>query len=465
LRRLLSIALLLTIPVCVVGQTTNKRYQQRLVQVSFVPGVGFNGIHSGWYINKYSLNLFSGFSAANRYLEISLISSLNTQYATGIQLAGIANVVGSNTFLNMTRGEERAEIREGFESNMTGIQFAGLLNVVRDNMSGWQMTGGVNFVNRGHRGWQLAGLSNMVGSYNIGVQMAGIYNVALKSSSGIQMAIFSNLTNGEMQGLQLSLLNKAWRISGKQSEPPTKLTGWQVGLVNISRKMHGLQVGLINKAKQMRGTQIGIINFFSTAPNKKHGKNGTPIGLLNFGSSGGHQRAYTTETFAYNFEITTGNCYNCTKTQSGMPLTGDFKIMNQNALIFTYNPETLRGTNDPQWALGYGFEKVKYNKKSMSPTDTRNEKKFISYGVKFLHVNYSSKLESRLSLLTTIDIEYGHIVRSKLFTFYFYGGISANAYAYDEVRKIAPENISHTRHMDQFQYDLWPGYELGVHLR
>lgn len=446
------------------AQFKKKGYRHKLIQISLVPGASTNGLHSGWYVNKYSLNILSGFSAANRYFELSVISSLNTQYATGIQLAGIANVIGSNTFLNMTVGEEREQIKEGFESNMTGIQFAGLLNIVRDNMDGWQVTGGINFVNRGIRGWQVAGIANMVGSYNLGVQMAGIYNVALKSSSGIQLALFSNITNGQMQGLQVSLLNKAWTIKGKGSAPPTKLTGWQIGLVNLASKMHGLQIGIINRARQMRGTQIGLINFFSTAPNKEHGKNGTPVGLLNFGSKGAHKRASVNETFLYNFEITSGNCYNCTKTESEMPLAGSYKIMNQNALIFTYNPSFTREGPGPQWAVGYGFEKVKYNKNSMSPLDPKNESKFISYGIRFLHVNMDDDLTHHLSLLAKINLSYGRIIRNKIFTFYIYGGITANAYTYDDTDGIAPENFSYTNATKRFNYDLWPGYELGIHL-
>lgn len=348
---------------------------------------------------------------------------------------------------------------------MTGIQLAGLLNLVRDNVSGIQVTGGINCVHKGSRGLQLAGVSNMVGTYNLGFQIATLYNVALRSSSGVQLSLLSNLTNGEMQGLQISLLNKAWFIKGKNSDPPSKITGWQIGLVNLSSKMNGLQIGLVNRARKMRGTQIGLINFYSTAPNKTHGKNGTPIGLLNFGSAGGHQRAYTTETFFYNVEFTTGNCYNCTKTKSGMPLTGSYQVMNQNALIFSYNPATIRSDSDPQWAIGYGFEKVKYNKNSMSAEDPNNAKKFISYGISFKHVSFDDEIADHLNLLTTLDLEYGQKIKNKVFTFYLYGGISANAFITNKSAAIAPEKISYNITSAGVNYDFWPGYEVGIHLR
>lgn len=439
----------------------NNRYQERFFQISVVPGLGLNGMHSAWYLNKFSLNIFSGYSAANRYFQLSGISSTATQYATGIQIAGIANVVGSNSFINLSLGEERKQMREGFKSNMTGIQFAGIINLVRNDMSGIQLTGAINFVHGSNRGFQLAGISNMVGEDHVGMQIAGLYNVALRNSTGTQISLLSNLTNGAMYGLQLSLFNKAWRINGKQSDPPSKVTGWQIGLVNLASKMNGVQIGLINRARQMRGTQIGLINFFSTAPNKKHGNNGTPIGLINIGNKGAHNRLYSTETFIYNFELTTGNCFNCTKTRSEMPLNNKFKIMNQNALIIAYNSPVFKGANDPEWAIGYGFEKVHYNKNSMGEADMKNERYFFSYGLKLLHLNYEKKIENALSLLTTLDLEFGYKIRNKIMTFYLFGGVSANGYFNNSKRAPEPETLVLESNS---QMSFWPGYEFGIHL-
>lgn len=439
---------------------SNKRFIKRKASLSLAPGISTNGMHSGWYINNFSFGLTSTLAAANRYFQFSGISSLNLQYATGIQLAGIANVVGSNTFINMTIGEEREQMRDGFESNMTGIQLAGLINLIRNNFSGWQTAGAINFVHDSSKGLQIAGIANMVGKDMLGIQLAGLYNVALQSSSGIQIALGSNLSNGTMRGVQLAMLNKAWRIYGRHSDPPNQVTGWQIGLVNLASKMHGLQVGIINRARQMRGVQFGLINLFSTAPNKRHGKNGIPIGLLNFGSQNGHQRIYTNETFRYNVEVTTGNCYNCTFTESRMPIHERTKKVNQNAILFSYNKDPR--SNQPLWALGWGFERLHYNKNSMSANDPNNEKKFISYWVKFQHLNFEEDLQSRINLLSKIGMSYGRLFRNKLFTCYLFASVTANAFLGNETRTLDSE--SNPLALSQDNQLFWPGYELGIHL-
>ena len=446
------------------AQVKKKRYIERSLDLSLVAGVSTNGMHGGWYINKYSFSLLSSLSAANRYFQFSGISSLNLQYATGIQIAGIANVVGSNTFINMTIGEEREQIREGFKSNMTGIQFAGLINLIRDEMSGWQTTGGINFVHKDAKALQIAGISNMVGGHMTGFQISGLYNVALKSSNGIQIAGLSNLTNGNMQGIQLAMLNKAWTIRGPHSSPPSKATGWQIGLVNLASEMHGLQLGVINRTKKFRGVQIGLINFYSTAPNRQHGSNGIPIALLNFGNRGNHKRFYTTETFLYNFEYTTGNCHNCTFTKSSMPLDGKSKITNQNALILSYNDRAFTFENHPLWSFGYGFERVHYNKENMVAADPRNERKFFSYGIKFQHLNFSERVRPELNLLSKINFSYGRIFRNPVFTCYLFASITGNSYWSNDHSTFTEENNERPLALVSDRVQFWPGYELGIHI-
>jgi len=172
LRRIPIIILLILILNPGYGQTKNLRLKDKGFQISFVPGISTNGVFSGIYFNKVSINLFGGYSAGSTRLEIGGISNLNSFYSNGIQIAGVANAVGSNTFVNLTLMEERSLISEGLESNFTGIQIAGLVNYVRDNSSGIQITGGINVANGHGSGFQLAGVSNMVGEYYEGVQLA-----------------------------------------------------------------------------------------------------------------------------------------------------------------------------------------------------------------------------------------------------------------------------------------------------
>ena len=145
-----------------VSQAQNK-YVEKTFQLSLAPGISTNGINSGWYFNNYSLNIFSGIAAGSRHLEIGGISNLSLKYSTGIQIAGAANVVGSNAFINLSLREERKLIiDEEFRSYFKGLQVAGGVNFVRDDVWGAQFTGGFNVTNRSMIGLQVAGLGNIV---------------------------------------------------------------------------------------------------------------------------------------------------------------------------------------------------------------------------------------------------------------------------------------------------------------
>lgn len=390
------------------AQPPKTRFRERNFQLSFFPGVSTNGLESGHYFNRFSLNLFSGISAGNHHLEIGTIANINTRSSTGIQLAGLANIIGSNAYYNLSMADELAIIEEGFSSDLKGIQLSGLLNFVRNNTEGIQLTGGVNFNNGYMHGFQLAGLSNMAGKQVFGVQIAGLYNVAVRGMTGAQVSALFNYTYGELAGLQLGLINRAMLLEGKNSASRSSDRGFQIGLVNIGREMDGVQLGLINIARATHGVQLGLINFFHPSPYKGSSVEGygVPVGLLNFGSSGAHMRLYADEIFLTVLERTTGNCQNCTFTPSQMPFTGSFKIVNQNALIFGYNP--WPGYNsDIKWGFGYGFMKVFYNKSSMIEQDLKNGRILLSSGLRLMHLNRTTKFDKSLSLLARAHVEAG----------------------------------------------------------
>ena len=99
------------------GQKKKLRYQDKSFQLSLVPGISSHGLNDAWYFNKFSLNILSGVSAGSKHFELAGISNLSTQFASGIQIAGFANVVGSNAFTNLTKREERDLIvEEDFKS-------------------------------------------------------------------------------------------------------------------------------------------------------------------------------------------------------------------------------------------------------------------------------------------------------------------------------------------------------------
>ena len=448
---------IIMLPLHVAGQVKKFREYKRTFQFSLFPGISTNGIESGFYYNNYSFNLFGGLSAGNRVVEVGLISNVNMQRATGIQLAGFANVIGTNAFLNLTLWEERSLISDDYESSNKGIQIAGLLNYVRNNTSAFQLAGLLNVVGEDFEGIQLAGMGNSSGGTVFGLQLAGLYNLSKESVGGFQISSLFNYTDEQLSGMQIAIINKARYIKGGKSTPPTNTRGLQIGLINHSKEMDGVQIGLINFGGAARGKQIGLINFFHRMPIKEYGMMGTPIGLLNFGSNGSVLRLYYNESFPVNLQYTTGNCLNCSWTQSGMPFYQNNRKFNQNALILGYDPFR------DMWGFGYGFQKLLYNKVTMLPKPD-NEKRLISYGVKFLHMNRNLKLDRSFNLLSRVNIDWG----KRRGSVYFYGGVSFNYFLYktQEIANVYKPNsvVLYSGKALSLQSSVWPGYEIGMQM-
>lgn len=453
-------ATLLTLLICAHFSTSAQikkfREYERTFQLSLLPGISTNGIESGSYYNKFSLNIFGGLSAGNHHLEIGFISNINLKKTTGIQIAGIGNVIGANAFYNLTLSEERELIHSDFECNYTGLQFAGLLNYVRDNAKGFQLSGGLNTVGITFRGVQIAGIGNSAGGGSEGFHLAGFYNIAGDYLAGVQISTLFNYTNGGLSGTQIALINKSFRMEGKKSSPPTRVRSLQIGLINFCKEMEGTQIGLINFGGELRGKQFGLINFFQRRGTKEYSRNGTPVGLLNIGSLGSMLQISYTEMFSTTLEYTTGNCLNCTYTQSGMPYGDLNKIFNQNALILGY--DHWRNS----WGFGYGFQKVLYNKHSMLPTDPKNEKRVIHYGVKFIHMNRNRSVDKVFNLVTRLNVEIGKRYGGK----YLFGGLSVNYFLYKPQDGIEPYSFQtvtvDTGRIFDLESILWPGYTAGV---
>jgi hypothetical protein len=440
----------------VFSQVKKLREYERTFQLSLLPGISTNGISSGSYYNKFSLNLFGGLSAGNHHFELGVISNVNLKKTSGIQIAGIGNVVGANAFVNLTLSEERAMIHDDVECNFTGIQLAGFLNYVRDNAKGIQLSGGLNVTGINFKGFQIAAIGNSAGGSSQGFHLAGLYNIADDYVAGIQISALFNYTNQELSGTQIGLINKSFLMQGKKSTPPTKARGLQIGLINFSKEMEGVQIGLINFGGELRGKQFGLINFFQRLGTKEYTRNGTPVGLINIGSFGSALQISYNEIFSTTLEYTTGNCLNCTYTQSRMPYADFNKIYNQNALIFGYDYWK------EIWGFGYGFQKMLYNKHSMLPNDPLNEIRVINYGVKFIHLNHHRSFDKLFNLVTKLNFEIGKRKGSK----YIFVGASINYFLF-ETRDGAEEYTFQTVTLTtgkvfDLQSQMWPGYTAGV---
>jgi hypothetical protein len=452
------------IPSVTFSQARKPRELKKGFQFSLFPGISTNGISSGSYINKFSLNLFGGLSAGNRIFEAGLVTNINLDSVTGIQIAGLANIVGANTFLNLTVSEERELQHAGFESNSHGIQAAGFLNYVRNNTKGIQIAGAFNIVGFDFNGFQLAGIGNSAGSYAQGFQIAGLYNIADEGIGGVQVSMLHNSTRGQLAGTQLSLINRAVQIKGQNSSPPDASRGLQIGMLNFSKDMAGTQIGLINFGGTMRGRQIGLINFFDKSPPKDNVKNGLPIGLLNFGSMGSYFRISFNELFPLNAEYSTGNCANCSAVLiTQMPYDENWKKYNQNALMIGYNP------TEESWGFGYGFQRLLFNKFSMVPTRAnmlRNEKKMIGYGVKFIHLNRNLNFDKVFNLVSRFNLDYGIRVGG-ISGPHLVAGVALNYFLQQadeprDVYKIQSARLSLGK-IFSLNTSIWPGYSVGLH--
>jgi hypothetical protein len=428
-----------------VSASAQQRNFTRIIQFSLAPAISTNGMHSEGYNNYFSLNLTSGVSSENHILEIATFSNLNVLETRGLQIAGIANVTGGNAFSRMLPKEIERKKREGFEANLSGAQFSGVVNLVLNNVFGWQATGGVNVAKGALHGFQLSGISNTVYRWTFGLQVAGLYNVSRESMDGVQIAGLFNVTEGGLFGVQTSLVNRAGFINGINSFDSNDPTGVQLGIVNMARSMDGYQIGLVNIAGPMKGTQIGLINMY------RHGKdpqtkNGTAIGLINIGAAG-YFSVYGSDLFPVNIEIASGTLKN------GRIPTEAYGKFVQNGLIYS-NSGWL--SDRQNWALGYGLKKFYFNR-SLQPG--YNHFRFIAFGVDLLHINHiEKKITKNLSLVSRPTIMAGSRFHPKNKRYFFFAAAAYNFYTSRSGRSI--NTLLEPKSADTFSH--WPGFSGGI---
>ena len=423
------------------------REETRIIQFSVSPALGTNGLQPGSFANKFSVNLTSGYSARNLLFEVGTFSNLNTNGTHGLQVAGLANITGGNTFAGLLKKEKEQKLRTGFNSHLAGAQFSGLTNIVVDEIFGMQLTGGLNLGKNALFGCQVAGGANVIYKYSFGVQIAGLWNTSIESMDGVQISGLMNYTSGALYGVQLAAINSALYTEGKNSVEKTHPWGAQIGLFNKAETMNGFQVGLINFSKHSQGTQIGLINIY------RHGKttgtkDGTAIGLVNIGDVG-YLSTYSTELFALNYEIATGNSKN-------RRVKLDTKnVYWENSLLYAHQP-----FHQGAWAMGYGVKKMFFTR-SLLPG--MSEFRFLSYGMDVQHVSFRpNELANNLSLLTRAKIEIGTRLAPKLFGLYIFGGVTYNAFWTDSSNTLAPSFLRISKQNENQLLEFWPGFVFGV---
>ncbi len=94
-----------------------------------------------------------------------------------------------------------------------------------------------------------------------------------------------------------------------------------------------------------------------------------------------------------------------------------------------------------------------------------NERRMLSYGIKFLHLNRKMSFDKRFNVLTRAHIEYG----LRFFGLHIFAGASLNFLVEEDDNETSTvrEVKSYRRKTgDVFGYSsqLWPGYCVGIQL-
>lgn len=245
----------------------------RIVQVSFVPFIGTNGMLSGNVTNEYSLNLIGGYSMANTKLEVGGVFNANRANVSGVQLAGTLNIVGGSV-----DGLQAAGVANLTKGTSQGVALAGVFNLHGENHDGLRAAGVLNYTHKSTSGLSIAGVLNHQNGVCNGGQMAGALNVAAKDVQYGQLAGALNVAAGDVGVGQLA------------------------GAVNLcAGEVNGVQIsGGLNIAKKVNGAQIGVVNIADSV-------SGVPLGFLSYVHKGYHHvEVSTDESFRINLAFHTG---------------------------------------------------------------------------------------------------------------------------------------------------------------
>ncbi|HZI52915.1 MAG TPA: STN and carboxypeptidase regulatory-like domain-containing protein, partial [Chitinophagaceae bacterium] len=171
-------------------------FTEKPFQASVIPGISTQGQMSGQVVSNFSFNLFGGYTAGVKGLEIAGLFNMNKKDVRYLQAAGLFNIVGGS---------------------VTGLQVGGLQNTSLKNVTGFQVAGINNFVKGNTEGVQISGIGNIGGGTMHAFQVAGIFNYQNKNSRGLQLSGIGNMGGGEVRGLQVAaIFNYAKKLKGIQ---------------------------------------------------------------------------------------------------------------------------------------------------------------------------------------------------------------------------------------------------------
>jgi len=337
----------LLIPNAQLDQGTDLSFsEKRNWQITLIPTVSSNGQIAPVAVNRYSLNVFAGYSRGLNGIEVGGLANIESHDVVGLQVAGLTNLVGRNT-----KGVQIAGGINHTMRSLEGVQISGIGNTVWDTLSGVQITYGVNVVKGGLRGVQISGTCNLATQNVDGTQISAGINITPKdvrkaqisgtgnyarNVSGAQLSVGVNIARDTVGGGQVGFAgNYARHVTGGQftfgaNIAPGKVSGGQVGfglnyagsvtggqfsfganvvpgtveagqigfglnyagnitggqfgsgLNIVAGTAKGAQVGALNFARHCTGGQWGFLNFSDSL-------SGYSIGLLSFSLKGYHR--------------------------------------------------------------------------------------------------------------------------------------------------------------------------------
>ena len=405
--------------------------EYRPAQISLIPKIGTNSKMSGSIENSVSLNVFAGYSAGVRILEIGGFMNINKRHVKGLQVGGLSNIVGGRT-----RGVQLAGLSNNNLGSLHGLQASGISNMVVDTIHGVQLSGISNILQGGMKGLQVAGVSNVTTKNVDGVQLSGISNYAHgdvlvmqaagivntgKNVKGVQLAGIINVSRGKVGGVQLAGIgNFSKEVNAGQLS----------GIINIAtKKVGGAQIAaIVNYGKEIKGSQLGFINISDTVT-------GFPIGFISFVRKGYRRVELSGNEVLY----------------ANLTLkTGTHKFYN----IFTGG--LVPNDTITTWSFGYGFGFEK-----------NNGRRFLhSYDFISSWISEKDKPFGTFNLLTKLRINFAYKYgkRSSVFL-----GPSINFHLSEWIDNdtgeflttIAPYRI-HTSVFGDTQMQVWVGGQFGL---
>lgn len=206
--------------------------ETRAFQLSFITPLGTNGWESWDIINKFSLNVLTGYAGGVHGAEFSGLGSILRTDMRGAQFSGIGSIVLNNVY---------------------GAQFAGVSNIAMGNMKGAQFSGIANIAAQEARGAQFAGVTNIVHGQTHGSQFAGVANITTGEVSGAQIAAAFNYAK-TLGGLQLGVINYADSVE----------KGVPIGILSIVKNGYrAFELGAGESLYGISSFKIGVRKFYS----------------------------------------------------------------------------------------------------------------------------------------------------------------------------------------------------------